>query len=176
LRDLTDKLALPARWLLVAAIAYTLANTALYLVSPPPTAPGISDLPRVGAGAARPAVDVNAILTSQLFGRADASEAATTATTPTVTTQLPLELLGVFVADQADRSAAIVAQRGRAGTLYAIGENVPGNATLVEVQADHVVLRRAGIREALYFPPPGAGLAARSAAAASTLIEPLETS
>jgi general secretion pathway protein C len=153
--DLAAKLALPARWLMVAGIAYTLATSVLYLVSPPATAPVSAP------GGARPepqqrsAVDLDAILASNLFGAADATAEAAPASTPAVATRLPLELLGVFVADAGEESAAIIAQRGRPGMLYTVGEDVPGNATLLEVHPTHVVLRRAGIRETLHFPTVG---------------------
>ncbi|MEQ8483394.1 MAG: type II secretion system protein N [Pseudomonadales bacterium] len=163
--ELTANLALPARWLLVAGIAYTLATTALYFLSPPMAAtPSAAQTPAARPGG-RAATDVTAILNRQLFGAADATAMGQAQNTPTVTTQLPLELLGVFVADDADASAAIVSQRGRQGLLYAVGESVPGNATLVEVHNDHVVLRRGGTREALYFPAPGSSLAARTPSA-----------
>ncbi|HEY5646566.1 MAG TPA: type II secretion system protein N, partial [Pseudomonadales bacterium] len=71
---------------------------------------------------------------------------------PAVETRLPLELRGVFVADEPAASAAIVAQKGREGMVYVVGESLPGNAELVEVNADHIVLRRAGAREILNFP------------------------
>ena len=70
---------------------------------------------------------------------------------PLKETRLPLELHGVFVAEVTEESAAIVAQKNKAGKLYKIGESVPGNATLLEVHSDHVVLRRAGARETLRF-------------------------
>ena len=53
-------------------------------------------------------------------------------------------------------SAAIVAQKGKAGELYVVGAMLPGNAELLEVHADHIVLRRAGARETLKFPAIGA--------------------
>ena len=58
----------------------------------------------------------------------------------------------MFVADVAADSAAIVAQKGKPGQLYTVGATLPGNAELVEVHADHIVLRRAGTRETLTFP------------------------
>ena len=67
---------------------------------------------------------------------------------------LPLVLQSVFVADAAEHSSAIIAEKGKNGKLYRIGEKVPGNAELVEVQSTQVVLRRAGIREALAFVKP----------------------
>jgi general secretion pathway protein C len=161
---LAIKAALPARWLLVAGIAYTLANTVLYFLSSPQEAGGAGR----GAGAPVPsatrpdtAVDLNALLSRNLFGAVDSAAVdAQAAETPTVATRLPLELRGVFVADVAEESVAIISQKGRAGELYSVGDTVPGNATLVEVQSDHVVLRRAGAREALFFPEvAGSGMA-----------------
>ena len=159
--DIAAKAALPARWLMVIAIAYTLATSALYILSPPATAP----VTRAAADAGekqRPAPDLNAILASNLFGTADAAAPAA-AEQPTVATSLPLELLAVFEASNGGESAAIIAQRGRPGLLYHLDEEVPGSATLVEVRADHVVLRRAGVRETLHFPAPGESVAARTA-------------
>ena len=149
------KAALPARWLLVAGIAYTLANTVLYFLSSPQ---GAGTAGRSGGTAADTALrpelktDLNALLSRNLFGAVDAANLAVETEAPTVATRLPLELRGVFVADVAEQSVAIISQKGRAGELYSVGDTVPGNATLVEVQSDHVVLRRAGAREALYFP------------------------
>jgi general secretion pathway protein C len=106
-------------------------------------------------------VDLNALLSRNLFGAVDAAAVDAQATeAPTVATRLPLELRGVFVADVPEESVAIISQKGRAGELYSVGDTVPGNATLVEVQSDHVVLRRAGAREALHFPDvTGGGMA-----------------
>ncbi len=165
MHDLAAKLAVPARWLMVAAIAYTLATSVLYFLSPPPTGP-VTDARSATAQSSTPPVDVNAILASNLFGAAE-SGGAQVAEAPAVATQLPLELLGVFVADRPENSAAIIAQRGKPGQLYTVGEDVPGNAALLEVHPTHVVLRRAGIRETLHFPTGSAAIAARA-----TLPEP----
>lgn len=162
-QDTLARLALPARWLVVAGIAYTLATAVLYFLSPPATAPVTPGATRTAAEPA-PAVDVNAILSANLFGTADdTGTVAEPTAAPAVATQLPLELLGVFVADDPDNSAAIIAQRGRPGMLYSVGETLPGNATLVEVNPNHVVLRRAGMRETLHFPTTSESLAARAA-------------
>lgn len=168
--DLAAKLALPARWLIVGGIAYTLATSVLYFLSPPVT-PGAG----VTAAPERPAepastVDINRIVSRDLFGAAGAGPEPVVSNEPARQTQLPLELLGVFVADRAeDYSAAIISQRGRPGLLYDVGEQVPGNATLVEVHPDHVVLRRAGVREALNFPELTESLAARTRNAPETV-------
>ncbi len=150
----TARLVEPARWIIIAGIAYTLANTVLFFVAPPEAGSSArgSQAVAVRAPDRRPAVSLNAILSRNLFGDAGAAPAEADNTLPAVETRLPLELLGVFVADHPEESAAIVAQKGRAGILYAVGETLPGNATLAEVHADHIVLRRAGARETLTFP------------------------
>lgn len=158
--ELANRLALPARWLMVAAIAYTLAQSVLYFVSPP-APPQQGQMSPRPAAQSQPATDLNAILASNLFGSAEAGAAAVEEA-PTVATRLPLDLLGVFVADDADNSAAIISQRGRQGLLYTVDQDVPGNATLVEVAPDHVVLLRAGVRETLHFPGPTEAIASRA--------------
>ncbi len=153
----STRLAGPARWLMVAGIAYTVATTVLYFLSAPPgsrAASGLGDGSGT-AGSVRPAadIDINALLARNLFGSVDVEAIEAQADeSPTVATRLPLELQGVFVAEVAEESAAIISQKGKGGELYAIGADLPGNATLIEVLPDHVVLRRAGAREALYFP------------------------
>ncbi|MEJ2743875.1 MAG: type II secretion system protein N, partial [Gammaproteobacteria bacterium] len=71
-------------------------------------------------------------------------------------TKLNLELHGVFVAEDPKRSSAIIAEmRGRGGDddklLYAIGDALPGNATLERVYSDRIILRRNGRVETLKF-------------------------
>lgn len=145
------KLIEPARWLIIIGIAATLAHTVLFLISGPQPSSGVTP---TGTRAAQPQsrqpTSINAILSRNLFGVADAR--AETPTVATVETRLPLELRGVFVDDQASDSAAIVAQKGKSGELYVVGGMLPGNAELMEVHEDHVVLRRAGNLEVLKFP------------------------
>lgn len=64
-------------------------------------------------------------------------------------TRLRLELLGVFQNQDAAVASAIIAEQGKDGDLFHPGDKVPGNATLQEVHADHVILLRMGQREAL---------------------------
>lgn len=153
LSELAGKLVEPARWIIIMGIAFTLANTVLFFIAPPERAGATNPAARQAARTpdTRPAVSINAIVNRNLFGEAGDAAVADTGL-PAVETRLPLELLGVFVADEAEDSAAIVAQKGKAGLLYVVGEKVPGNAELLEVHADHIVLRRAGNRETLRFP------------------------
>ncbi len=155
LNTLATSLVAPARWLAVFGIAYTLAMSALFFVSGP-TGADLTSSSGTSASRIPPptANNVNAILSRNLFGVAGAATSAAGATTE-VETRLPLELLGVFVAELASAvadSAAIVAQKGKPGELYHIGDLLPGNAELIEVHPQHIVLRRAGARETLRFP------------------------
>jgi general secretion pathway protein C len=133
-------------------MAYTLATTvASFFATPQPAR--IAAVPSgQSTDAARPAVNVNWILTKHLFGEAGAKPEVSESNQPAVQTRLPLELKSVFVADEKDLSAAIVAQRGKPGESYRVGDTLPGNAELVEVRTDRIILRRAGVRETLMFP------------------------
>lgn len=153
--DIANKAAAPLQWAIVLGIAYTLASLVTFFVQAPlADSPNPAGQPAPKAPNARQpsaATDLEAILQANLFGKAP-TEAEQAASKPTVETRLPLNLLGVFVAEEAEVSAAIIAEKGKAGRLYEVGAKVPGNATLSAVQADHVVLLRAGSRETLKFP------------------------
>ena len=159
LNIVTERIVEPARWVVVGLIAYTLATSVLYFISPPQAEP-IAQGQAATTGPRPSATNINDILSRNLFGAADAVEQQVEPTAKAVETRLPLELHGVFVAEVAEDSAAIVAQKGKPGTLYAVGQQLPGNAELVEVHPDHIVLRRAGTRETLTFPEVTAQLVA----------------
>ncbi|MEM8767707.1 MAG: type II secretion system protein N [Pseudomonadota bacterium] len=153
LSELGAKLVEPTRWIIIGGIAFTLANTVLFFLAPPAgDGQQTGPQPAIKAPDRRPAVSINAILSRNLFGQADASGADVDNGLPAVETRLPLELLGVFVAEEPEASAAIVAQKGKGGETYLIGATLPGNAKLIEVHPEHIVLRRAGARETLRFP------------------------
>lgn len=66
-------------------------------------------------------------------------------------TQLQLVLEGVLVGQRDEESGAIVAQNGGDTDYYKVGDMLPGNAKLIEVQSDRILLRRAGRVESLSF-------------------------
>lgn len=148
------KAAKALRWALVVGIAYTLAGTAMFFVSGTPATPKAPQVPAAtegGGAAAR--VDLGAILKASLFGSTpNDQDAGAAALQPTAKTRLPLTLQGVFVTEPPSDSVAIIARKGNPGRLYAIGDEVPGNATLRAVQAEQVILLRAGQHETLTFP------------------------
>ena len=152
LKSIITKAAFPTRWLIVAGIAWTLASSALFLASGPQ---GRQEVRLGNSERSQPrqsTVNLTAILSRNLFGEADVAPTDMESAT-TEETRLPLELQGVFVAQKiAEESAAIVAQKGKPGKRFKIGDKIPGNAVLVAVFADHIILRRAGSREKLTFP------------------------
>jgi len=74
-------------------------------------------------------------------------------------TSLQLTLHGVMLSTGESLSGAIVARDGRDSGYYRIGDELPGNATLVAVEAGRILLRRAGEVEALSFEDGGLQLA-----------------
>ena len=156
LPQISIRLIEPARWLLVLGIAYSLATTALYFLSPPQGEQSLTQ-PSQPAAKTRRTQSIEDIVARNLFGAAQAGAVPQQVEERAVETRLPLELHGVFVAEDGEASAAIVAQKGKPGLLYTVGETLPGNARLIEVHTDHIVLRRGGARETLTFPEAKGG-------------------
>lgn len=137
---------------LVVALAWLLAETVWLLMYGPNQPIPESDRTRLQVSGAR---QDNSLSQSQvdgwkLFGEYQA-EPASKSDTPTDApeTRLRLELLGVFQNPVPEQSTAIIAEKGKEGELYHIGDSIPGNASLEEVYPDRVILRRAGRLEAL---------------------------
>jgi general secretion pathway protein C len=144
------KLSEPAKILIVIGIAYSLAQSGWYFVSDPQLQT-IGDTPQAIGGGNRPApLSVREIIDSNLFGDGLADAPASLDDSPP-DTRLRLTLEGVFHSADADQSAAIVAEQGRPGKLYVIGESLPGNAVLTEVFEDRIVFRRGASYETLRF-------------------------
>ena len=147
--SLAPRLVEPAKYLIIIAIAYTLAMTGLYLVSGP-TPEALADTkPTAGKSSGKPGLSVAEIAARNLFGQASAATAAPVFDAPQ--TRLRLNLEGVFQAEVPDESAAIVSEQGKPGELYVVGGRLPGNAVLTEVHADRIVLRRGTVFETLRF-------------------------
>jgi len=67
-------------------------------------------------------------------------------------TRLKLSLHGTFSSDDAALARAIIADERRDEEMYAVGDILPGNAELSEIQADKVILLRGGRYEILRLP------------------------
>ena len=141
--------------ILLVAIAWSLHESFYFFMFPPeeksaqlPNDLGTNTIPDEGS--------IDHITSLNLFG--DASRAQLNSTAPVTEslaeTRLNLELIGVFAAsdDDPQDSAALISEKRGTAKLFRINERVPGNATLIEVFADRVVIERSGKRELLRFP------------------------
>lgn len=96
-----------------------------------------------------PDIPIERVVAMNLFGEPTPDAVPRTETLSE--TKLSLVLHGVFVADKADASTALISQRNNNPKLYAISDRLPGNARLEEVHRDRVVVSRGGVRENLSF-------------------------
>lgn len=158
LEQALPKVAEVLRWLIIVCIAWTVASTILSFIGGSPTT---VDAPTDSGDAtnAPRAINVQSIAARNLFGDASGFSAPTAREEAPRETTLALVLSGVFEAEIAEESAAIVSEKGKPGKLYQVGEAVQRNVELVEVHADHVVLSRAGSREILRFAQSAAAFA-----------------
>jgi general secretion pathway protein C len=141
---------------LVALIAWQLARIIWLLVPAGPPAP-VTIPPAGSSGSAavtgEGGADIDYIVNAHLFGRFDTSApVAELDPVDAPDTRLNLELRGTIAAEDADRALAIIAERSREEKVYAIGDAVPGGASLHSVYTDKVLLRRAGQLETLRLP------------------------
>ncbi len=140
----------PAKILIIIGIAYSLATAGWYLISGPAPAPLTDAKATTGKAAGKSTLSVADIVARNLFGKANVDGAAP-AVYDAPETRLRLTLEGVFQAEISEESAAIIAEQGKPGELFLVGGKMPGNATLTEVHADRIVLRRGVVFETLRF-------------------------
>ncbi len=110
--------------------------------SPPSTSGGVSQIR-----------DSSILLNISLFGKEDKTlpQQRLMKSVEAPKTKLQLQLKGVFTSEREGGSSAIVAERGKQGLYYKIGEKLPGNAELAAVYSDRVLLERNGRLETLGF-------------------------
>jgi len=133
--------------ILIVLMSLTVANAVLFFMEMSAPASTSPIQQSVQPAASAPVYKVSDL---ELFGRAQAA-AAPTEVIDAPETKLNLELQGVFIAEDDNRSTAIIGQRSKVGELYAVGDRLPGNATLASVYVDHVLIRRSGRVEKLMF-------------------------
>ncbi|MSR08029.1 MAG: type II secretion system protein GspC [Gammaproteobacteria bacterium] len=78
-------------------------------------------------------------------------------------TSLALQLRGAVAADNPKLAHAIIADGSGNEQVYFVNSTLPGGATVQQIQADRVVLARAGRLEVLRLPREGGGAAGTSA-------------
>ncbi|MBW7931614.1 MAG: type II secretion system protein GspC [Gammaproteobacteria bacterium] len=151
-----------ASLLLVVAIAYYLARLVwLLLPGPAPAAwvpPPLMAATTPAAASPGAAAGYAGISAAHLFGKADAEPAASTARVEDAPqTQLQLQLRGAIAALDERFAHAIIADGSGREKVYFIKDQLPGGATLQQVQADRVILSRGGILESLLLPRTSSG-------------------
>ena len=175
--DVQKPLTIAAHAVILLGIAYTVAQATWFFVVGPDAAP-------VRASAVSPAssvrepVPIERLVAQHIFGKPPAQgEQRRRENTETLReTRLALELVGVFVADDAESSSAVIAREGRPAELFSVGDRLPGNAKLAEVFSDRVVIARGGTRELLRFEKPKVLIASSVVEAAPSLPEGEATS
>lgn len=104
----------------------------------------------LSAGPHRARVDVAAVTNAHLFGLAPRASGAGARNAPA--TSMPLVLTGVIAANDPSDGLAILGPSARAAKVYAVGDSIPGGASLHAVLSDHVLLERDGHLESLALP------------------------
>lgn len=97
--------------------------------------------------------DSSVLLTISLFGSEDAAAAPQQLmeSVNAPKTGLQLQLNGVFISERGSESSAIVSEKGKSGEYFKVGDKLPGNAELVAVYTDRILLKRNGRLETLSF-------------------------
>lgn len=153
--DVQKPLTIAAHAVIVLGIAYTVAQATWSFVVGPDAAP-VRTSAVAPASSAREPVQIERLVAQHIFGKpvAEAERRSRDDTETLRETRLALELVGVFVADDATSSSAVIARKGRPAELFSVGDRLPGNAKLAEVFSDRVVIARGGTRELLRFDRP----------------------
>ncbi len=140
--------------ILMLAISYMLANIIWGLLNGFQVMPDELDVssPATQVNVA-PVIEVRQMNAWNLFGeyKAKVVERKPKAQTVAPKTTLKLTLQGVFHGETAEDSTAIIAERGKTGELYRVGDKVSRGVKLDAVYSDRVILLRNGNLEALYF-------------------------
>lgn len=135
------------KWLLSLCLAYQAAVFTWLLLDAP-----VIVLPEASrsASSSEQTAKYYDIAQFHLFGQADEiADVQTEISAPE--TRLRLSLLGVFMAEPAIHSSAIIAEQGRDGEFFKVGDRVQGRAKLSQVYEDKVILDNSGKLETLTF-------------------------
>jgi general secretion pathway protein C len=146
--DHSRKIATAVSILLIVLMSLTVANAVLLFMETM-NAPGIitDSTPTTTTAITKPTFKVSNL---ELFGKLQEADVVAQAI-DAPETKLNLELQGIFIAEVAEFSTAIVAEKNKTGELFVIGDRLPGNATLAAVFEDHVLIRRGTRMEKLLF-------------------------
>ena len=82
-------------------------------------------------------------------------------------TNLKLTLKGLIASPNQDEARAIVADPSGKENFYKVGDKLPGNAELMEIHADRIVIKRGGRYETLKLPKKSLDIVSTSSSPAS---------
>lgn len=143
-------------WTLAVVLGMQSANVVLTVVTgsggtsgalrPPPAA-----LPRGGT-------DVALITNAHLFGASPVPVQVAQDDAHAPQSSIPLILSGLIAAEDPRNGLAIIGQSPQVTRVYAVGQMIPGGATLHSVYADRAVIERAGHLESLTLPRKLSGI------------------
>lgn len=137
---------------LVLYLAFTAAQLTWLLMTPQQPVPRPQATDALATGAAGGLYPVSSY---SLFGSPPAAQGvAQSVKRDAPETGLQLRLSGVLVGLQPQNSSAIVAQANGDTAYYRVGDTLPGNAELMEVEPGRVLIRRNGQYETLAFEDP----------------------
>lgn len=137
------------KWLLAFAIAYQAAVITWMMIDQPTLV-----LPEPAKSPAQQTAvssEKQDLASWDLFGKADEVDSNVQEEINAPKTRLRLALMGVFVAASPSQSSAIIAEQGREGEFFKVGDRVQGRARLSQVYEDKVILDNSGKLETLTF-------------------------
>ena len=151
------RLALIVSLLLITVIAYTAATMSWQLIS---RVTQQEQAVSVSRSVAKPEArtSLSTVPPLHVFGEADKEPVAIAQPIEAPETRLRLELSGLFASSDPKQSLAIISEKNGKEDSYRIGDTVPGNATVHEIYADRVILRRLGKLETLRLKEPAKGI------------------
>ncbi len=136
------------KWLLSLCLAYQAAVMTWMIIDSPTL---VLPEPSKGSTAVRDNHEKYDMASWDLFGKVDAAPVAQQEEINAPKTRLRLVLMGVFVSEQKKNGSAIIAEQGREGEFFKVGDRVQGRARLSQVYSDKVILDNSGKLETLTF-------------------------
>ncbi len=112
----------------------------------------VASAPGAGSGSQNSSARLQPMAAHAMFGKAaNQAPVAEVVRRSAPETRLNLSLEGVMIAQRPEDSGAIVAGSNGVTEHYRVGDTLPGNAQLAEVEASRVLIRRNGQYETLSF-------------------------
>jgi len=158
-----------AKWILSLCVSYQLAVLTWLMIDQP-----VLVLPEPAQGQAQSSALPQSfgLAKLDLFGSASSEPVAVQEEINAPKTRLRLLLMGVFVAADKAQSSAIIAEQGRDGEFFKVGDRVQGRAVLSQVYEDKIILDNNGKFETLTFDETEKALKGITAAAAPAKPKP----